>query len=174
MCIRDRVCFLDLDTGAGSLLRVDAGDGYPFASIFTDPLSLEDSMEHYIARYVHRDDQEPLRQAVSREQLGEELADKLTCYVNYRTLREGRVEYFQMKAVRAGVWNGRRSVVLGFRSVDGETRAEMEKKALLEDALLQANRASKAKTTFLSNMSHDIRTPMNLSLIHISEPTRPY
>ena len=155
------VCFFDLDTGVGSLLRVDAGDGNPFASIFTDPLSLEDSMEHYIAQYVHRDDQEPLRQAVSRERLGEELADKLTCYVNYRTLREGRVEYFQMKAVRAGVWNGRRSVVLGFRSVDGETRAELEKKALLEDALLQANRASKAKTTFLSNMSHDIRTPMN-------------
>lgn len=35
------------------------------------------------------------------------------------------------------------------------------KKSLLEDALLQANRASKAKSVFLSNMSHDIRTPMN-------------
>jgi len=32
---------------------------------------------------------------------------------------------------------------------------------LLEDALEQANRANQAKTVFLNNMSHDIRTPMN-------------
>jgi len=32
---------------------------------------------------------------------------------------------------------------------------------LLEDALEQANRANQAKTAFLNNMSHDIRTPMN-------------
>ena len=37
----------------------------------------------------------------------------------------------------------------------------MEKTTILEDALQQANRANKAKSVFLSNMSHDIRTPMN-------------
>ncbi len=31
----------------------------------------------------------------------------------------------------------------------------------LQDALMQAQHANRAKTTFLSNMSHDIRTPMN-------------
>ena len=66
-----------------------------------------------------------------------------------------------MKAVRAGSWENYHGVVLGFRNVDDETRKEMEKKMLLEDALAQANRASKAKSVFLSNMSHDIRTPMN-------------
>ena len=62
---------------------------------------------------------------------------------------------------RSGEWTKSRRVVLGFRNVDNETRKEMEKKMLLEDALAQANRASKAKSVFLSNMSHDIRTPMN-------------
>ncbi len=43
-----------------------------------------------------------------------------------------------------------------------ETRKnEMNEKKILQDALTQAERANKAKTAFLNNMSHDIRTPMN-------------
>ena len=41
-------------------------------------------------------------------------------------------------------------------------RQQLEKKqGELEDALQMAQAASRAKTTFLSSMSHDIRTPMN-------------
>lgn len=36
-----------------------------------------------------------------------------------------------------------------------------EKNALLEEAVKQEQQANTAKTTFLNNMSHDIRTPMN-------------
>jgi signal transduction histidine kinase/ActR/RegA family two-component response regulator len=39
-----------------------------------------------------------------------------------------------------------------------------EHQKLLEHALDEAQRANKAKTTFLNNMSHDIRTPMNAIL----------
>lgn len=36
-----------------------------------------------------------------------------------------------------------------------------EQRRMLEDALKQAQRSDRAKTIFLNNMSHDIRTPMN-------------
>ncbi|MDE5742056.1 MAG: response regulator [Oscillospiraceae bacterium] len=97
----------------------------------------------------------------SREWIRDELENKKIFHVNYRTLCGGTIRYFQMKAVRTGGWKDNRSAVLGFRCVDEEIRSDMEKRELLENALMQANRASKAKSVFLSNMSHDIRTPMN-------------
>ena len=48
------------------------------------------------------------------------------------------------------------------RQQESELREQLEKKQdELQIALQMAQAASRAKTTFLSNMSHDIRTPMN-------------
>ena len=57
---------------------------------------------------------------------------------------------------------------------------ELEQKAAaLEDALRAAEEANQAKSRFLSNMSHDIRTPVNaivglttIGLSHIDEKAR--
>ena len=51
-----------------------------------------------------------------------------------------------------------------FVDIDVEKKLEekLEKQTIdLQDALAAAQHANKAKTTFLNNMSHDIRTPMN-------------
>ena len=63
---------------------------------------------------------------------------------------------------------------------ESELRRQLEKKQNdLEDALQMAQSASRAKTAFLSNMSHDIRTPMNaivgftgLAASHIDDKER--
>ncbi|MCM1135799.1 MAG: response regulator [Clostridium sp.] len=166
------VCFYDLDTGEGYLLQ---SNSERTAATLKEEMSLEEKMEEYIESYVHEDDKETLRKAASAESFREELEKKEMCYTNYRRVWKGETNYFQMKAVRAGNWEESHGIVIGFHSVDEEIRNEIEKKNLLEDALLQANRASKAKSVFLSNMSHDIRTPMNaivgftaLALTHIN------
>lgn len=170
------VCFFNLDTGKGSLLRNNVENGDVFNSLLGREISLEESMELYIQNFVYEEDKELTRAAFSREKLLEELLVKKTSYVNYRVDKEGRIQYFQMKAVRAGSWNESRGIVMGFRNIDEETRNEMERTRQLEDALSQAKRASKAKSVFLSNMSHDIRTPMNaivgftnLAIAHIDK-----
>lgn len=45
--------------------------------------------------------------------------------------------------------------------VSPEKKAEIESRKALKEAYRAAENASRAKTEFLSNMSHDIRTPMN-------------
>ncbi len=155
------VCFFDLDTGEGALLRISEDQYDLFAPAFGRELPLKESMEIYIATRVYEEDQEMMRAVFFRDKLKEELSEKRQYYVNHRVICQEGMKYFQMKAVRSGVWNNSHGIVLGFRSVDEEIRREMEKKSLLEDALMQANRANKAKSVFLSNMSHDIRTPMN-------------
>lgn len=155
------VCSFDLDTGKGNTLRNLDCAKHTLKTIFTEETNLEDSINPYVDSCVYEDDREMFRAATSCVGLKTALADKDVYHINYRTLCGGQIKYFQMKAVRTGDWKNSHMVVLGFRSVDEEIRAEMEKKELLENALMQANRANKAKSVFLSNMSHDIRTPMN-------------
>ena len=51
-----------------------------------------------------------------------------------------------------------------FVDIDDEKKMEeqlVRQKSYLQDALAEAQHANRSKTTFLNNMSHDIRTPMN-------------
>ena len=52
-------------------------------------------------------------------------------------------------------------VMVVSRNITVQVQKQREQTQALRDALMQAQRANSAKTTFLSNMSHDIRTPMN-------------
>lgn len=157
------VCFFDLETGEGHALRIT---GCPYGDLdeaFSGPLELSQCMSRYIDNCVFPDDQDMMRETVSQDNLIQELSQRQIFYVNYRTNCKGAedIRYFQMKVVRLDAEGESGRVVLGFRSIDEETKLELEKTNLLKDALMQANRASRAKTVFLSNMSHDIRTPMN-------------
>ena len=155
------VCFADLDTGRGSVLQMDDPDGQLFGNIFDGDIMFGECMERYERGFVHAEDRGMFQAVADLERIRGELQEKKTYCVKYRVVREQSVEYYEVKVVQVGIWDGQSGIVMGFRNVDEETRAEMQKKVILESALAQANRANEAKSVFLSNMSHDIRTPMN-------------
>ena len=157
----DMVCFFNLSTGKGIPIRIDERDTGAFTADENGNIDYKQSIECYINEVVYAEDRETLQQFCLVENLIQALQKKKMEYVNYRSKISGEIMYYQLKAVRAGDWNKMYGVVLGLRSVDEEIRREMEQKNLLENALMQANQANKAKSVFLSNMSHDIRTPMN-------------
>lgn len=115
----------------------------------------------FIQRWVHPDDRETLKKTVKPDVFRKRLAEDKSFSVNYRIVEEGRVKYQQLRVVDVGKEGRGSQIVLGYRNVDQETTREMGRKKVLEDALKKAEAAIAAKNAFLSNMSHDIRTPMN-------------
>lgn len=55
----------------------------------------------------------------------------------------------------------RKTICLVRADITDVIETERKSKEALEEALVQAEKANKAKSEFLSSMSHDIRTPMN-------------
>lgn len=145
---------------------------------------IADATERYTRSYVDESDQERVLREAKFEVVLEKTANNELYTVNYlRCSEDGQTTYHQMAYARAVHEDGDFDIILGFRDVDDMVREEQEKRRILRDALASAEHANRAKTTFLSSMSHDIRTPMNaimgfttLAITHIDnkEAVRDY
>ena len=79
----------------------------------------------------------------------------------YEKLTDSGIMYLQARVSFVREKDGRLVAVIGTRNVDDLIKKERQQEMALQAAFDAAEAASKAKTDFLSNMSHDIRTPMN-------------
>lgn len=104
--------------------------------------------------------------------------DNLKCELKHKD----KIEYRYKRQVTNGVFRwclvsvvvekrkngGPVSVILMIRDIEDVIKKEIEQQLLIEEALAQAESASRAKGKFLSDMSHEIRTPMNVILGYAS------
>ena len=116
---------------------------------------------NYVEVWVHEEDKKRVAEATDVAYIRGKLLGCKTYYVNYRVVNRGKIQYLQLRLVNVGNRPGVSQIVMGYRKVDEEIKSEMKQKQLLQEALSNANTAITAKNTFLSNMSHDIRTPLN-------------
>lgn len=134
-------------------LKEDSQEEQPYAPI----------LNQYIRDRVHPEDQEYLTQALSLDNVREQIGSNGEYTGSYRIQANGEDHHFQYTYVKVGenALEEDSFILAGFRNIDEVIRKEQEQKAVLSEALMQAQHANNAKTTFLNNMSHDIRTPMN-------------
>lgn len=156
----ESICFISLDEDMVLPYRLSRRT----STLLYDQLSsrsYRQFIQNYVDSWVHPEDREMVIRAVSPEYIREKLANSQTYYFNYRVVVDGETQYLQLRLVNVGHESGRCMAVLGCRSVDEEIQQQMEQQALLAEALDKANSAITSKNTFLSNMSHDMRTPLN-------------
>ena len=121
--------------------------------------SYREEWEAFTDSYVLEEDAQALLDAVEAENLCTQMAGQPEYTLNFRLKMKDEIHHCRAKFVRVG--SGEDQFIVGLRNNDAQVRAEQERQKVLQDALAAAQHANRAKTTFLNNMSHDIRTPMN-------------
>ncbi|MCM1156524.1 MAG: GNAT family N-acetyltransferase [Roseburia sp.] len=163
----ESIFYVDLDEDWMKAYRVSPR----FAEKFTKEVSTSSFTgfdKEYIEKWVYADDRELLYGISNPQFIRKTLTENETFHINYRIYREEKVAYIQLRIVNIGGSGPVSQVIMGYRNIDDEVIQEMKQKQLLEAALRDANLANNAKNLFLSNMSHDIRTPMNAIVGFIS------
>ncbi|MBQ3378872.1 MAG: response regulator [Clostridia bacterium] len=89
------------------------------------------------------------------------LSGKLSECINLWIHPDGHEMYTRFGGTVVADENGKQSLRGYYSDVTESVREDRAQREALKDALVAAEHANKAKTTFLNNMSHDIRTPMN-------------
>ena len=156
----DSILYIDLDTDSVTPFRMSM----KLKTMFEGRVHARNYgsvVEDYIVTWVMPDDRDRIREALSAEYIREALKDKRTFFVRFKSLQGGEIQHMELRIVDVKNTGHISQIVVGSRNIEEEIRQSLQQRTLLENALKEAKNANVAKNTFLSNVSHDMHTPLN-------------
>ena len=151
----------DLETQHFELYRIDEKMVHLIPAQAAVKLTRFSDAFAFYSRLVHEEDRRRFLEAVTPESIAAHTRDGHLYSVRFRRVFESGVRFYRLEFVKLDLGDGGTGIVVGFRDVDEEVRKDQQVQQALREAVDVANAANKAKSDFLSSMSHDIRTPMN-------------
>ena len=150
---------LDMSNDTYEIFKLTGRFARSMSTMFRDKFSI--TMLEIADGCIYSYDYDLFIGAVSLENLRTRLESDAYCSFVFRAITSRGPEYFRMRIIKAD--EGQRAFV-GVSCIQDEMSRELQQRRLFEGALDRARSADSAKSTFLTNMSHDIRTPMNAIL----------
>jgi signal transduction histidine kinase/DNA-binding response OmpR family regulator len=168
------VCYIDLKKNTYQIIYPEKKSGQSGG--------FDEGMKSLVDRgTLISDDMDELRGFLNASYITDELKDK--DYIEIRCRHREKDGTYETCTLSVTVVDrksdGPESATFTIRSIEKIIRQEVEQRELLELVAKQAEAANHAKSDFLSNMSHDIRTPMNaimgmtaIAAMHIDDKER--
>lgn len=156
------VYYADLETGDLQFLQIGDRIGMIFPKENKEHNSLETCAKIYSEKYVLPEYREEFLKEVCTETIKSKIASRTYYTYRYMGDKNGKPAYYEMKTARVN--NSATKVVIGFADVDEEVREEQERVSIVKDSLDQVSLANSVKNKFLSNVSHELLTPLNEAL----------
>ena len=128
---------------------------------FRSSLDYETTIREFAEKYVISEDYDMYLRECEKQHICQRIATEKTYNIIFRRYNEKHIiEYVQMTISRVDDNAHCDRIVMAYKDVTRQVMKAREEQRLKEEAR-RAEAANRAKTTFLFNMSHDIRTPMN-------------
>ncbi len=122
--------------------------------------SYQEKWDFLIERAVSEEDKDKIRNELNIESICRKLREEQTHLLEVTLVSKNGKE--RRKRIRCMyLYENVGTVLVTITDIEDVVKAEKEKQEQLEEALLMAQQASRAKSSFLASMSHEIRTPMN-------------
>ncbi len=157
----ENVYIVNAEKETGITLKLDGYVSEELVNGFERELSYYSACKNYVQNRVYEEDKEMMLEAMKLENVLAHVRKGEEYVGTYRVVGDGEIHYYRYKYIYTG---NQDQIIAGFQNVDDIVKEQEEQKKKLQEALAAAEKASKAKTSFLFNMSHDIRTPMNAIL----------
>ena len=156
----DTILYVDIDSDKVLPYRVSYRAEKEFEEMY-QPRAFTPYIRKYVSDWVCEEDRDVIIRATDGKYIKRKLEKSKTFFVNYRIAEDGVIRHMQLRVVNVGSERRVSQVVIGSRNIEEEIRRDIKQMKILEEALNNAKLANVAKNTFLSNMSHDMRTPLN-------------